>query len=176
MRPKKGTFRAVWSQAVFLSSGGGSLVAIEVPLHCLFCAFFLTLVLVLFLSFFVLKSLLHLLQYCFCFMFWFFGHKACGILAPWPGIKPTPPALEGEVLTTGPPGKSLWFWFLAKPTFNCHSHFISPRVAASLGGWSLSSDCWFLSGVRQQSRVSVWLTRESGCLFMYVYNIHLPQN
>ena len=31
---------------------------------------------------------------------------ACAILAPWPGIKPTPPDLEGEVLTTGPPGKS----------------------------------------------------------------------
>ena len=52
------------------------------------------------------KSLLNLLQYCFCFMFRFFGHEACGILAPRPGIKPTPPALEGEVLTTGPPGKS----------------------------------------------------------------------
>ena len=41
-------------------------------------------------------------------MFWFFGPKACGILVPWPGIKPAPPALEGDVLTTGPPGKSLW--------------------------------------------------------------------
>ena len=41
-----------------------------------------------------------------CFMFWFFGHKACGILAPWPGIEPAPSALEGKVLTTGPPGKS----------------------------------------------------------------------
>ena len=39
-------------------------------------------------------------------MFWFFGLKACGILAPRPGIEPAPPALEGEVLTTGPPGKS----------------------------------------------------------------------
>ena len=29
-------------------------------------------------------------------MFWFFGHKTCGILAPWPGIEPAPPALEGE--------------------------------------------------------------------------------
>ena len=37
-------------------------------------------------------------------MFWFFGHGACGILVPQPGIEP--PALEGEVLTTGPPGKS----------------------------------------------------------------------
>ena len=27
-------------------------------------------------------------------------------LAPQPGIEPTPPALEGEVLTTGLPGKS----------------------------------------------------------------------
>ena len=27
------------------------------------------------------------------------------ILTPWPGIEATPPALEGEVLTTGPPGK-----------------------------------------------------------------------
>ena len=55
-----------------------------------------------------LKSLLNLLQYCFCFMFFgFFGHKACRILAPQPGIESAPPALEGEVLTTGPPGKSL---------------------------------------------------------------------
>ena len=26
-----------------------------------------------------LKSLLNLLQCCFCFMLWFFGHKACGL-------------------------------------------------------------------------------------------------
>ena len=32
--------------------------------------------------------------------------EACGILVPRPGIKPTPPALEGGVLTTGPPGES----------------------------------------------------------------------
>ena len=53
-----------------------------------------------------LKSLLNLLQYCFCFMCWFFGPEACGILAPWPRIKPTSTALEDEVSTTGPPGKS----------------------------------------------------------------------
>ena len=44
-------------------------------------------------------------------MFCFFGHKTCGILAHWPGIKPAP--LEREVLTAGPPGKSLGeiiFW------------------------------------------------------------------
>ena len=58
------------------------------------------------------KSLLNLLQYCFCFMFWFLGFKAYGILAPWPKIKPSTPELEDEVLTTEQPGKSikLKFW------------------------------------------------------------------
>ena len=69
-----------------------------------------------FLSFFLLfffnvnriwKRLLNLLQYCFCFMFLFSGHEACGILAPQSRIKPPPPALEGKVLTSRPPGKSL---------------------------------------------------------------------
>ena len=52
------------------------------------------------------KYLLNLLRYCFCYLFNFFasvlcfGHEACGILAPQSGIKPTPPTLEGEVLTT----------------------------------------------------------------------------
>ena len=32
----------------------------------------------------------------FCFVF-FFGHKACGILARQPGIEPMAPALEGKV-------------------------------------------------------------------------------
>ena len=40
-----------------------------------------------------------------CFFF-FFGHDMCGILASRPGFEPSPPALEGEVLTTGQPGKS----------------------------------------------------------------------
>ena len=38
-----------------------------------------------------LKSLLSLLQHCFCFMFWFFGQEAYGIQAPQPGIEPAPP-------------------------------------------------------------------------------------
>ena len=38
---------------------------------------------------------------------------ACGVLVPWPGIKPESPALQGGCLITGPLGKSpaLWFWF-----------------------------------------------------------------
>ena len=42
---------------------------------------------------FFLKNLLNLLQYCFCFMIWFFSHKPYGILTPWPGIEPTPPCI-----------------------------------------------------------------------------------
>ena len=52
------------------------------------------------------KSLLNLLQYSFCFMFWFFGHEAHGILVPRPGILHTFPTLQVEFLTTGPPGTS----------------------------------------------------------------------
>ena len=40
-------------------------------------------------------------------MFWFFGHEACGILVPQPGMELTSPVLEGKVLAPGPPGKSL---------------------------------------------------------------------
>ena len=36
----------------------------------------------------------------------------CGILVPWPGIKPSSPALQGGFLTTGLPGKSLFFYFI----------------------------------------------------------------
>ena len=53
-----------------------------------------------------LKSVLNLLQYCFCCVFWFFGPQACGILAPQPETKPTSLSLEGRVLTTGPPERS----------------------------------------------------------------------
>ena len=39
-------------------------------------------------------------------MFWFFGLQGMWDLSSRPGIEPTPPALEGKVLTTGLPGKS----------------------------------------------------------------------
>ena len=39
-------------------------------------------------------------------MFWFFSHKTYGISVPRPGIEPILPALEGEIPTSGPPGKS----------------------------------------------------------------------
>ena len=54
-----------------------------------------------------INSLLSLLPYYFRFMLWFFGHKACEILVPHQGSNLYPPALESEVLITGPLGKSL---------------------------------------------------------------------
>ena len=36
---------------------------------------------------------INLFQCCSCFMFYFSGYKACGILASWPGIEPTPPCI-----------------------------------------------------------------------------------
>ena len=53
-------------------------------------------------------------------MFCFFGHMACRILVPQPGIELSLPALEGEVLMAGPPGKfpSLKFFsFVIMETF-----------------------------------------------------------
>ena len=64
-----------------------------------------------------------MLQHCFCFMFWFFGHKTCGMLVPQLRIQPAPSALESKVLSTEPPGKSLssLLW-----------HYSDPQDAASV--------------------------------------------
>ena len=51
-------------------------------------------------------------------MFGFLAMRHVCILAPQPGIKLSPPALEGEVLNTGPPGSPVEKAFL-----NYFSHF-----------------------------------------------------
>ena len=79
-----------------------------------------------------LKSLLNLLQYCFCFtfrFFFFYGCRIFRILASWPEVEPTAPALEGKILTTGPPGKFLKFTLLSikaaiYPSGFIHCHFL----------------------------------------------------
>ena len=69
------------------------------------------------------------------YVYGFFGHKACGILAPWPGIEPTPPPVKGEVPTTGPPGKShtsflfkIMIWW--KPLQFCECLVLSTVLSA----------------------------------------------
>ena len=55
-----------------------------------------------------LKAFIEFVAIVFLFyVLFFFGHEACGILAPQPGMESTPPALEDVVLTTGQPVKSL---------------------------------------------------------------------
>ena len=41
-------------------------------------------------------------NFLFVYLFLWLHGEACRILIPWPGIKPTPPALEDRVSTTGP--------------------------------------------------------------------------
>ena len=81
-------------------------------------------------------------------MFWFFGHESCGILALWSGIKPISPALKGEDLTSGLPGKSQEFNL--SDTSRCSLEYgrvaippphprLSPVLPIRLGGvqWSV---------------------------------------
>ena len=54
--------------------------------------------------------------------FFFLQHcKACSILVPWPGIKPTPQKWKHQILSSGPPGNSLLSTFLVEPTSSSKS-------------------------------------------------------
>lgn len=67
---------------------------------------------------FVFKVFIGIVTIDLPFYVWVFSHEAREILAAWPGIEPVPPALEGEDLTTGPPGESHTGFILAAP-FTC---------------------------------------------------------
>ena len=55
----------------------------------------------------ILKVFIEFVTILFLFyVLYFFYLKACGVLVPWLGVKPALPALEDEILTTEPPGKS----------------------------------------------------------------------
>ena len=45
-------------------------------------------------------------------MFCFYGQETCRILAPQPGIEPTPSALESKFSTTGQAEKSSYFTYI----------------------------------------------------------------
>ena len=68
----------------------------------------------LFLMWTIFKVFIKLITILLLCYFWFFGHEACGFLAPQPGLKPTSPALEGKVLTNGLPRKSQYLYFKKK--------------------------------------------------------------
>ena len=54
-----------------------------------------------------------------------------------PGVEPAPSALEGKVLTTGPPGKSLIFIVFLIDTLENHFKTLHARVRKrdKLGDW-----------------------------------------
>ena len=60
-----------------------------------------------FLMWTIFKDFIEFVTILIVFYVLIFGHKTCGILIPWPGIESSLHALGGEVLTTGPPGKSI---------------------------------------------------------------------
>ena len=113
-----------------------------------------------------LKSLLNMLQYCFFSMFWFFGHEAHGILALRPGIEPAPPALEGEVLTTRLPGKSLEMFCILN--IFVYIWVVVTRVSFSLWVlpwlWTLA---WFFKKI--YLFIFFWLC----CVFVAVHGLSL---
>ena len=68
-----------------------------------------------------------------------FGSRAYGILALWPGIQSEPPVLEGDVLTTGPPRKSLE-WISIKYNYSWAS-----LVAQMVKNLPAMQETWVLS-------------------------------
>ena len=77
-------------------------------------------------------------------MFWVFGHKACGVLAPGPGIEPTRPVIGR--LTAIPSGKALEVCFLQPPNTDFKlRHIYYPRFwcpQSDTGLTGLSSWHW----------------------------------
>ena len=86
----------------------------------------------------ILSDLWGILFYLFTKKFWP-NPKACRILAPQPGIKPSLPALEGRVLTTGLPVKS--FVLLIKVQ-NCVCNMLRACVLNHFSGFQLFETLW----------------------------------
>ena len=64
---------------------------------------------------FLKTSLLNLLQYHFCFMFWTFDLRACEILAPWPGLESAAPCI-GRWSPYHWTTRKVWFFFFLPPS------------------------------------------------------------
>ena len=125
------------------------------------------------------KSLLNLLQYYFCFMFCFFSYKACGILAPRPGIGLAPPCigslcfpLDQLSCYIASLGNSLvvqWLKFCASTS----------RGPGSVPGWEIKipqtskkKNCFF--NLLSSSGDYMLLEHRNYVCLIYCYNISLP--
>ena len=101
----------------------------------------------------------------------FFGPKTCGMLTPQLGIEPPTPALEGEVLTTGLPGKSPKLYALESR----HALVLKPQCPAH--GRHSRNVCWM------NARLNEFFCAISSMFFCFQMmrqtlpvssNIHLP--
>ena len=63
---------------------------------------------------------------------------------PGPGIEPMSPALAGEFLATGPPGKPLnFFWFMSQVLSNAYQETDLSIFASNFLKYVLNaSGCW----------------------------------
>ena len=108
--------------------------------------------------------MLNLVQYCFCFMFWFFGQEVPGILVSQPRIEPATtwirrPCLNHWTTREVPSYIFLMFWCLSNPTgevqvnsqsFNSHlswEHLLLKRdwLLRQKNGWLYKGricSCW----------------------------------
>ena len=101
-----------------------------------------------------MQTFLRCLSVTILFLFYVlvFRPQACGILAPRPEIKPAPLALEGEVSTIGPPGKSWECRFLMKSQEGAYTaitqqHFLHwpLNYFSSFPKFSYNGDCCHIS-------------------------------
>ena len=69
----------------------------------------------------------------------FFWPEAHRTLAPQPGMEPRPSAVEAEVLTAGPPGKSWWVWLPAAFLLVSDCHLPVYRMSSGASGVKFNS-------------------------------------
>ena len=115
---------------------------------------------VLFLMWTIFKVFIEFVTILLPFYVLVFGPKACGILALRPGIDPAPPALEGEILTTGPLGQSWEAVFLSRDLSGA-MHWPGGCGDALLHSTSLGSLCTGKSLDPTRDGISLWIPQ--GC-------------
>ena len=102
-----------------------------------------------------------MLQYCFSFTFCFFGLEVCGMLAPQSEVKPEL-ALEGQVITPGPPGKSRFFpsllWQTALTLTKATERHSLLHTLRSAPWFYLRALFWS----QQRDRLRIWRVNASG--------------
>lgn len=101
----------------------------------------------------------------------FFGPEVCEIPAPTPGIKPTHPALEGQVLTTGPPGNPSTYLFRSM-SFPCSWASISCLITSPM----VSIISW--AGLRSPRKIIFDKVKSHIIqqMFLYLLAVFLPKS